>query len=124
MRTLLLLVAIAAPYFGQAGKAELFGTILDPLGLPVPNAKVQAEEQATRARFAVISDERGTYHILGLPAGKYVLIVEQPGFRTFRQSGITFRILDQVALNVRWASLRNPSRSQQPLRYYRRPVRR
>jgi hypothetical protein len=100
MRTLLLLVAIAAPYFGQAGKAELFGTILDPLGLPVPNAKVQAEEQATRARFAVISDERGTYHILGLPAGKYVLIVEQPGFRTFQQSGITLRILDQTGLNV------------------------
>src|SRR6266849_5736484 len=100
MRILLLLLAIVAPCFGQAGKAELFGTIQDPSGLSVPNAKVQAEERATMARFATTSDERGAYHILGLPAGQYVLIVEQPGFRTFRQSGITLRILDQTALNV------------------------
>ena len=33
--------------FGQAGKTELFGTISDPSNLPVPNAKVEAEEQAT-----------------------------------------------------------------------------
>jgi hypothetical protein len=52
------------------------------------------------ARFAATSDERGAYHILGLPAGHYVLIVEQPGFRTFRQSGITLRMLDQTTLNV------------------------
>ncbi len=101
MRTLLILLAIVAPCFGQAGKAELFGTIQDPSGLPVLNAKVQAEEQATMARFAATSDERGAYHILGLPAGQYVLIVEQPGFRTFRQSGIVLRIAEQTALHVK-----------------------
>ena len=36
--------------FGQAGRTELFGTIRDPSGLPVPKAKVEAEDQATRAR--------------------------------------------------------------------------
>jgi hypothetical protein len=30
--------------FGQAGRAELFGTIQDPAGLPVLKAKVQAED--------------------------------------------------------------------------------
>src|SRR4029077_5894044 len=86
--------------FGQAGRAELFGTIQDPSGLPVPKAKVKAEDQATMVRYSVVTDERGTYHILGLPAGQYVLTVEQPGFRTFRQSGITLRMLDQTALDV------------------------
>ena len=100
MRTLFILLAIVAPCFGQAGKAELFGTIQDPSGLPVSKAQVQAEEQATMARFGATTDERGAYHILGLPAGRYVLIVEQPGFRTIRQSGITLRIADQTALNV------------------------
>src|SRR5678809_319379 len=100
MRTLFLLLAIGAHCFGQAGKAELLGTIQDPSGLPVPDARVQAEEQATMARFATTTDERGMYHILGLPAGQYVLIVAQPGFRTFRRSGITLRMLDQTALNV------------------------
>jgi hypothetical protein len=45
--------------FGQAGRAELSGAIHDPSALPVPNAKVEAENQATMARYAVISDERG-----------------------------------------------------------------
>src|ERR1700687_5655784 len=87
--------------FGQAGRAELFGTIQDPAGLPIQKAKVQAEDQATMARYSATSDERGAYHILGLPAGQYVLTVEQPGFRTSRQSGIILRLADRTALDVK-----------------------
>ncbi len=100
MRTVIAFIVACLPCFGQAGKAELFGSILDPSGLPVSQAKVQAVEQATLAGFATTSNERGEYHLLGLPAGQYVLTVEQPGFRTYRQSGITLRIADQTALNV------------------------
>src|SRR5260370_5304543 len=89
------------PCFGQAGKAELFGSILDPSGARVTKAKVEAEEQATLARFAAVGDERGEYHLLGLPSGQYVLTVEGPGFRTYRQSGITLRLADQIRLDVR-----------------------
>ena len=67
--------------FSQAGRAELFGAIQDPSGLAVSKAKVDAEGQATLVRYSAVSDERGEYHILGLPAGQYVLTVEQPGFR-------------------------------------------
>ncbi len=84
----------------QAGRAELFGTIRDPSGLVVMKAKVHAEDQATMARYSAISDERGEYHILGLPAGRYVLVVVQPGFRLFRQSGITVRLADRSSLDI------------------------
>jgi hypothetical protein len=87
--------------FGQAGRAELSGVIQDPSDLPVPKAKVEAEDQSTMARYAAASDERGEYHILGLPAGRYVLTVEQPGFRLFRQSGITLRLADRTQIDVR-----------------------
>src|SRR5438309_1785469 len=86
--------------FGQAGRAELFGTIHDPSGLPVPKAKVEAKDQATMVRYAVTSDERGEYHLLGLPAGQYVIAVEQPGFPLYRQSGITLRLGDRTTLDV------------------------
>src|SRR6266849_4595994 len=59
--------------FGQAGRAELFGAIRDPAGLPAPKAKVEAEDQATMVRYSAVSDECGEYHVLGLPAGQYVL---------------------------------------------------
>ena len=45
--------------------------------------------------------ERGEYHVLGLPAGQYVLRVQQPGFRLYRQSGITLRLADRTALDVK-----------------------
>ena len=99
-KALMILLLLGAPAFGQAGKAELFGTIHDPSGLPVVRAQVQAELQATTAGFSAAADEHGAYHLLGLPAGEYVLTVEQPGFRTYRQSGLTLRIADQVKLDI------------------------
>src|ERR1700730_5863012 len=86
---------------GQAGRAELLGTIRDPSDLAVPNAKVGAESQSPMGRYAANSNERGEYHILGLPPGQYVLTVEQPGFRTYRQSGITMRLGDRTGLDVK-----------------------
>ena len=95
------LVAVSLGCFGQAGKAELFGTIQDPQGLAVAQAKVTGEEQATGSRFDVVTDDRGDYHLLGLAAGQYVLTVEKPGFRPYRQEGITLRIGDQIRLSVK-----------------------
>jgi hypothetical protein len=86
--------------FAQAGRAELFGTILDASGLPVVAAKVEAEDQSTVARFSAVSDERGEYHVLGLPAGEYVLTVQQPGFRTYRGAGIVLRLGDRISFDV------------------------
>ena len=87
--------------FGQAGKAELFGAIQDPQGLAVSEAKVTGEEVATGVQLAVITGDRGEYHLLGLAAGHYVLTIEKPGFRPYRQEGITLRISDQIRLNVK-----------------------
>src|SRR6185436_19333794 len=86
--------------FGQAGRAELFGTVQDPSNLPVRKAKVEAKDQATMVRYAVTSDELGEYHLLGLPRGQYVLTIEHPGFRLYRQAGITLRLGDRTMLDV------------------------
>src|SRR5690348_10208276 len=81
----------AAGCLAQTAPAELFGLVQDQSGLPVRNARVSAEDQATSARYSTLSTGRGEYHLVGLPAGAYVLTVEQPGFRTSRQSGIVLR---------------------------------
>lgn len=53
-----------------AAQAELSGTIYDPAGRAVANARAEAQDQATMARYAARTDDRGEYHILGLPTGK------------------------------------------------------
>jgi hypothetical protein len=99
-RQLRLMLATSAVCWGQAGRAELLGTIHDPSGLAVAKAKVEVEDQATRARYAGLSDAQGEYHLVGLPAGRYLLTVEQPGFHRYRQSGITLRLAERTALDV------------------------
>src|ERR1700676_3210327 len=95
------LVVLSTFCFGQAGRAELFGTIQDSSGLAVSKAKIGAEDQATMVRYSALSNDRGEYHILGMPAGQYVLTVEQPGFRLYHQSGITLRLGDRITLDVK-----------------------
>src|SRR6516162_9109134 len=100
--TVVVIVIVLCPLIlaAQAGRAELFGVIHDPSGLAVPGAAVQAEDQATMVRYSGTSDERGEYHLVGLPASNYVVTVEQPGFRMYRQSGNTLRLAERVALDV------------------------
>ncbi|MGD0199191.1 MAG: TonB-dependent receptor [Bryobacteraceae bacterium] len=87
--------------FGQGGRAELFGTIQDPSSLAVAKARIEAEDQSRMVRYVATSDERGEYHILGLHAGQYVLTVEKPGFRTYRQLGIALRLADRTEIDVK-----------------------
>lgn len=97
----ILLFLLPAACFAQAGKAELFGTILDPSGLPVARVKIEATHTSDSARFSATSNDRGQYHLLGLPAGDYVFTAQATGFRPYTRSGIVLRISDQVELNVK-----------------------
>lgn len=92
---------LAAPCHGQAGKAELFGTVLDPSGAVVPKAEISATHQATSAVFAVTSGGSGEYHLLGLPAGEYSLTARASGFVEFRQTGLGLRLGDQTSLDIK-----------------------
>src|SRR4051794_36419427 len=100
MRILTALLFASILCLGQAGRAELSGAIVDPSGRRVPDAKIVAEDKATTARYSARSDEHGEYHILGLPAGQYLMDVEKPGFRTHRQSGITLRLDERTWIDV------------------------
>ncbi len=81
--------------WAQAGKAELFGTVRDQSGATVQNISVTAQQEGTDERFQVTTDSRGEYHLLGLAAGQYRLLV-----RNREESGITLRIGDQVRFDV------------------------
>lgn len=87
----------------QAGRAELFGTIVDPSSRPVPAAVVEAIDQSTQARFQTSTTDRGEYHLLGLPGGQYLLQITRDGFKTYRQSGITLRLGDRTNLDAQLA---------------------
>jgi hypothetical protein len=101
MKLLWALITLASPAFSQAGRAELFGAVRDPQNLPVPQSKVTLTEISTSAKSEALTDDRGNYHLLGLAAGRYVVVIEKPGFRPYRQEGVALRIGDQTRLDIK-----------------------
>ncbi len=100
VRYTLLLLAGWLPSFGQAGRAELFGTVRDPSGLPIAGVQLEALEQHTGLLAQTASNAAGQFHFFALPPGSYAITASQPRFATLRRGGIELRVADRVSLDL------------------------
>jgi hypothetical protein len=80
--------------------AEIEGTVTDASGKVVPGAQITAVETDKQSVRQTVSDAEGHYILSNLPIGDYRLEVKAPGFKDFRQSGISLRVGQTTALNV------------------------
>lgn len=86
----------------QSTKAEIFGIVTDPAGLPVPAVSLAIENIATQVRHkAHTTRPGGGYHFFALPAGAYRLTAAKPGFRTLHRDGVQLRVGDRVTLDLK-----------------------
>lgn len=76
----LVLCVLVIPAMAQS-TASLNGTITDPTGAAVPNAKVTAIDQATSVASSTQTDSAGAYLFSSLPIGKYHVEVTASGFQ-------------------------------------------
>ncbi|HLJ29415.1 MAG TPA: alpha-2-macroglobulin family protein [Candidatus Angelobacter sp.] len=67
------------PLNGSSG--AISGTITDPMGAVIPAARVSATDELNSAQFVATSDQTGAYLLRNLPAGRYRVEVQSPGFR-------------------------------------------
>jgi TonB family protein len=81
--------AMAEPQSAPAGWGGLTGTVQDPSGARIPNCKVIAKNEADSTTEAVSSDAMGSYNFPSLPAGKYTVIAQVAGFKTFTRTLLT-----------------------------------
>jgi hypothetical protein len=98
-----LLCAFVATPPAQADNlyASIRGTVTDPSGAVVPDAKMTATNIATGLSYNVTSDKDGLFAFLQLPIGDYSVRAERTGFKTFTAGHIHLD-LDQV-FNLRVA---------------------
>src|SRR3954468_5192208 len=85
--TALLLSAFSL--LAQSDRGTITGTVSDPAGALIPNAKIVATSTATGLQFNTESTATGNFAIPSMPAGTYDLSVEVAGFRKYTQTGIT-----------------------------------
>src|SRR5206468_10544819 len=93
-----LLVALdPASVRGQVITASVNGTVFDPAGAAVPNAKVRAVNDSTNLDVRTVTDSDGRYTFPSLPpGGPYSVSVEAAGFNTEERKGLTLE-LNQAA---------------------------
>ncbi len=80
----------------QYTTATLSGSVTDPSGGSVSDAKVSVRNFATGLQREAQSGANGAFTFTALPVGNYQLTVEKAGFSKYVQSGLTL-VLDQTA---------------------------
>ena len=69
---------------GQVDKAAVTGTLTDPSGATVADAKISVAYPATGLTRSATTNESGVFLIVGLPLGHAVIDAQKPGFRPVR----------------------------------------
>src|SRR5262245_48515490 len=76
----------------QSGNATLSGTVHDPSGAIVPNAKVTALNSATGITKETSTNASGLYVIPNLIPGPYNVSVSAPNFQSKQIQGIVLNV--------------------------------
>src|SRR6185437_1653092 len=79
-------LAFAIFGFGQVETGTLGGTVTDPSGAVIPNAKVTATNAGTGLTRTVTTSSQGNYAIVDLPPGNYNVTVDANGFNAYKQT--------------------------------------
>src|SRR6202158_6500367 len=97
----LLPVSPVASAQGVGASADVTGTVTDPSGADVPNAKVTVLDAAKGLQRSVVTDEHGFYHLSGLAPANYKLSVEHAGFQTEVIPSLTLTVGQTSVLDFR-----------------------
>ncbi len=83
------------------GTGTIYGTIIDPSGLPVPNCKVKGVLlERTVIRTAITSAE-GYYVLPSAPVGTYTISAEAAGFKSYTRTGVVLTTDQNVRVDVK-----------------------
>jgi hypothetical protein len=77
------LLVIANPLFAQVEGGRISGQVTDQQGLAVPQAAVEIVNRDSLVKRQTKTDETGGYSVPLLPAGRYQVVIEAPGFSTY-----------------------------------------
>jgi hypothetical protein len=81
-----LLLPLAA--FAQVQNGQFAGTVTDPSGAAIPNAKIVVTNLGTNLSITTTTNSSGAYTVRELPVGTYRISVEATGFKGFTNNNI------------------------------------
>ncbi len=87
----------------QVARSALTGTVTDPQGRRIPEARVKAADMATGLQRETETNSQGTYTLTGLGVGTYLVEITKPGFATYRLSRVKQEVGQTNTLNMTMA---------------------
>ena len=94
------LLVVCGEALAQRTTASLRGVVKDPSGALVQGAEVSVTNEETGLARSAKTNAAGTYTFGDLPVGRYVLLVEKAGFKSYVASGLTLNVADSAAVDV------------------------
>src|SRR5215470_2623324 len=91
---LLFLAALATPAFAQ--EATIVGTVTDPSGAAVADAKVTLTNTETGVSKVIPTNDSGQYVAVDIHIGHYDIKVEKGGFKTEERKGMVLQVGDRT----------------------------
>jgi outer membrane receptor protein involved in Fe transport len=81
-------LALTFSAIAQVQNGQFTGTVSDPTGAAIANAKVTVTNPATQLTLTTTTNSAGNYTVKEVPIGTYKLTVEAPGFKSVSNNGV------------------------------------
>lgn len=94
---LCLALSVLSAQVGTEG--SFFGTVTDPSGAGIPEARVEVTHLATGVSQQASTDAQGNFNILALPIGRYSITVQAKGFKTWKLAEMELTVGSRVRLS-------------------------
>jgi Carboxypeptidase regulatory-like domain len=96
-----LLLLLASSFASAQSTATLSGTVTDPSGAVVPNARISIQDLSTGSDRISRSDSAGNYSVAALQPGNYSVTIEAPSFAAFKVASVTLLVDQNATVNAR-----------------------
>jgi hypothetical protein len=94
-------VLLTASLFGQIPtKGNIFGTVSDEEGGPLPGVTVEATSPSLLGKANTMTDGSGKYRLLSLQPGIYSISYTLPGFKHIIRSEIVIQINQSITVDI------------------------
>jgi hypothetical protein len=95
----------------QTISGTIAGTVTDQSGALVPGARIALADEATGDTREATTSDTGDFVFAALRPSTYTIAIEKPGFQTFRQTGLTLKTSERLALGTLKLTLGQSSQS-------------
>jgi hypothetical protein len=102
---LIALLSICLPATASAGQAQaangnIEGVVKDTTGAALPGVTVTVTNTETGTARTSVTNDEGVYRAVLLPLGRYKVVAELQGFKTFEQQGVSLSAGQTALINI------------------------